>query len=314
MAAPSLDQPRPEEVARSLTATLDARPGPLFAVLDGGLFDDLPGDLMRQGIACRSLFLDHADKEVERAGPWLVALADERVRAHVVDLAAARPCAVFWRWPAGDMALWRHLRTINEVLIPVESGPEAGSDPPMERVLFRHWDPNVLASVLPLLDPAQFARVLGHACAVVMHAPDYGGLKEAPRSADLPPPPRGPLRLSAVQMMELQDAMVHASRLRIARFLKGQMPSEAVGITDEYLWRATLASEKSAAELNIRTEQGRARWTYLMVLSGGQAAALPEVRGFIGSGEAGPDAQVKALIQHTADALRVYDGAGGRTA
>jgi len=310
---PALGRPMPAAVAVTLAAAVDRLPPPRFAVLDGGLFDDLPGDLARQGIACRSLFRPHADPEVGLAGPWLVALAEERIRAHVERLAAERPCAVFWSCAAGEPALWRHLRTVNQVLIPAEEAPESGRRPPSERVLFRHWDPNVLASVLPLLDPAQFARVLGPAQAMAMHAPDYGGIRRVPRPPDLPAPPRGPLRLSPAQMEELRAAMVHASRLRIARFLKGRMPPDAVGITDEFLWRATLASERSAAELGIRTEQGRARWAYVMVLSGGKAATLPEVRGFVRSGEASPDRQVRALIQHTADALRVY-GARGEAA
>ena len=313
MQVPNLDQPRPDQAARGLAALLDDALAPWFAVLDGGLFDDLPGDLLRQGIACRSLFLDHADREVEQAGPWLVAADEDRARRHVVDLTVAQPCAVFWGGAEGDLALWRHLRTLNEVLIPAETVQDGGdgSGRGRERVLFRHWDPNVLASVLPLLDAAQLARVLGPARSIVMNAPDYGGLTEVPRPSDLPPP-RGPLRLAQDQMEELKGAMLHASRLRIARFLKSSIQAPLPEVSDDYLWRATLASEPTADELGLRTEQGRARWTYLLAMSGGQVAAIPEVRAFIREGGASPDDQMKALMGHAITAMRGYDPGPGR--
>jgi hypothetical protein len=72
---------------------------------------------------------------------------------------------------------------------------------------------------------------------------------------------------------------------------------------------AALASETSAGELGIETERGRARWAYVMMLSDGKAADIKEVRSFIQNGEAGPDAQVKALMGHTIAALR--DGSAG---
>jgi hypothetical protein len=46
-----------------------------------------------------------------------------------------------------------------------------------------------------------------------------------------------------------------------------------------------------------------------MMLSDGKAACIKEVRGFIQSGGASPDAQVSALMRHTAAALR--DGSAG---
>lgn len=308
---PVLDLPDPVATAEALRQALSKMPRPLFAVLDGGLFDDLPGELTRKNIACRSLFLDHADKDIELAGPWLVALADEEALTHVTDLALAQPCAVFWSCPDGDIALWRHLRTINEILIPAETaaGEDIGEKPSGEfrRVLFRHWDPNVFASVLPLLSDAQFARVFGPAEMILMNAPDYGGLKRATRRADWPEPVRGPLRIEPGQVGRLQEAMVHASRLRIARYLKETVGEVLPGTTDRFVWRATLASEKTADELGIKTETGKARWAYLSVVSDNQAAQLPEVRGFIRNGEASPDAQVNALMKNTITALRNYD-------
>lgn len=312
MDIPVLDLPDIDAVARTLAAALDSAPHPLHAVLDGALFDDLPGDLLRAGFSSRSLFLEHGDEEVERAGPWLLTLDSARARDHAQALAVAQPCAVFWSCPEGEMALWRHLRTINEALIPVESAvaeSAPAANPAFERVMFRHWDPNVLAAVMPLLDEAQFARMFGPASHIVINGPDTGGLKRVPRPENLPPPPHGPLRLSQQQMEGLKEAVVHSSRLRIARFLRRNVPDHFSGIDDEFLWATALASESSADGLGIETERGRARWAYVMMLSDGRAADIAEVRGFIRNGPAGPDAQVSALMKHTAAALR--DGSAG---
>jgi Domain of unknown function (DUF4123) len=312
MDIPVLDLPDIDAVARTLAAALDSAPHPLHAVIDGALFDDLPGDLLRAGFSCRSLFLEHGDEEVERAGPWLLALDSERARAHAEALAIAQPCAVFWSCPEGEMALWRHLRTINEAMIPVESETLEGAppeNPVFERVMFRHWDPNVLASVMPLLDAAQFARMFGPASHIVINGPDTGGLKRIPRPQNLPSPPHGPLLLSPEQMEGLKAAMVHSSRLRIARYLKGNVPAHFSGVDDAFLWGTALASETAADGLGIETERGRARWAYIMMLSDGRAADVKEVRGFIQNGPESPDAQVSALMKHTAAALR--DGSAG---
>ena len=82
------------------------------------------------------------------------------------------------------------------------------------------------------------------------------------------------------------------------------MPDHFSGVDDAFLWGAALASKKSSDGLGIETERGRARWAYVMMLSDGRAADIKEVRGFIQNGPAGPDAQVSALMKHTAQSLR----------
>lgn len=303
METPSLDLPDPELVARTFNATLAKSPKPLFAVVDGGLFDDLPGLLRHLDLSARSLFLEHADKDIEAAGPWLVTLNDEASLDQVQRLALEQPCAVFWSCPDGEVALWRHLRTLNECLIPIESEDPSAEGVDYERVLFRHWDPNVLAALLPALDAAQFARVFGPAVELVMYSPDSAGVVRAPRPVGLPPAPHGALRIRPEQIESLRKAMVHSSRLRIARFLRDNMPDDFVDVTDEFVWGATLASEISAEELGITSERGRARWAYLMVVSDGKAIEASEVRDYIQNGENRPDDQVKSLIEFTADAL-----------
>jgi hypothetical protein len=296
METPTLDIPNAENATRAFRAAIDMLPEPSFAILDGGHFDDLQDELADAGINSRSLFLPGGDADMLRDGPWLVSLTDRSIRAHIEGLAVEKPCAVFWSCPDGEQALWQHLRSINEIMIPDDriAGNDGKSGTPVkyERVLFRHWDPNVLGSLLPLLHAEQFARVFGPATGILMNATDYGGLKRAPRPNDLPSPKPGLLQIEPEQIDSLKEAMLHSSRLRIARYLKGNVPPHFSGTTDSYFWGVTLASEETADELGIRTERGRARWSYVMMLSDGKAAGAPEVRNYIQDGNGTPDNRV----------------------
>ena len=65
-----------------------------------------------------------------------------------------KPATVFWSWQEGADALYRYLRTIGLIQIPARAARPGA--PSHEAVVFRHADPNVMASILPLLDAAQF--------------------------------------------------------------------------------------------------------------------------------------------------------------
>jgi hypothetical protein len=296
----SPDSYDPANVARTLQVTLGEMPQPLFAVLDGALFDDLPGDLLGAGFSCRSLFLEHGDVEVERAGPWLFALNNERARAHAEALAIAQPCAVFWSCAEGEMALWRHLRTLNEVLIPLEGEAQGElTDAPsgQERVMFRHWDPNVLASVMPLLDASQFARVFGPSAYILINAPDHGGLRRIPRPDALPPAPHGPLRLSPEQMEGLKAAATRSSRDRIHRYLLDVAPNEASVLGEARMRDIVLLSEKTGKDLALESEQAYGRWSYVMVRTNGRALEQAGLREWISDGAGHPDEKMVLLLK-----------------
>ncbi len=313
---PIIDLPNPNETAELTREAVGAMTGRVSVVLDGGAFDNLPRLLQEEGISARSLFLEGASADFRLSGPWLVDLGTEPVRPYISWLDSKHACAVYWSCPSPNDDLYRHLRTINEVLIPLE---EAESNLPVpssqyERVLFRHWDPNVLGALLPILTRPQLARFLGPADSVVLNAPDYGGVKRVKAPADMPAAPFGPLRIERDQMEKLKAAMLHSSRLRIARFLKANTPPYFSGVDDNFIWGATLASEKSADELGIKTERGRARWAYVMIMSDGKAADAPEVRNYLGDGGDTPDNRVKSLIDHTVDALRSNPSTSGVSA
>lgn len=123
---------------------------PVFAVLDGAQFDDLPSELFNGDFAHQSLYkndgVDNRDRV--RTTPQLVWLDRKRVSTtkqdeieaptqpddkpdptildRLIALIGERPAAVFWACPQGGDALYRHLRTINMVLFPRYAASDLG--------------------------------------------------------------------------------------------------------------------------------------------------------------------------------------------
>jgi hypothetical protein len=143
-----------------------------FAVIDGALFDDLPKSLASQSVGSVSLFRNHPDADVEIAGPWMATLDGPESLNAVLGLShqAGQACGVFWSCAEGETALLHHLRMINMVLMPTSDLTSH------QAVMFRHWDPNVLAMVLDALNKDQLREFLGPADMIVFDAPDFGGI------------------------------------------------------------------------------------------------------------------------------------------
>ncbi len=171
---PLVNPPSLESLERDLRSALGELPHPFYVIMDGAVFENLPNDLQARSIIPESLFREHQDPAVERAGPWMASIDDTRGLERTLELSTlcSRPFGVFWSCEEGSTALMHHLRTINMVLLP------QSTDGGHEAVLFRHWDPNVLAMMLDVLDKEQLREFLGPAQAVVFSAPDFGGLFE----------------------------------------------------------------------------------------------------------------------------------------
>ena len=276
----------------SLADMLAAMPGPVFAALDGAQFDDLPAALAAATLKGRSLFLGSLDPETEKAGPWLVDCDSEASLARLLALVGDKPAAVFWSFPAGEVALFRHLRIINEAVVP---RPREGarqppfgerrpsSDYDMTRALFRHWDPRVLIQVLPVLDEGQLARVLGGAALLVMAGED-GRVVEAPALRHEVLAPQGPLRLTVEQVEAISDVRVAESRRKIAAFLRETAPEETRNLSNAELGHMVVAYEASGAELGLKTERSLGIWAHLMVASNGELGKRPKLRGGVAKG------------------------------
>jgi hypothetical protein len=273
---------------------------PLFAVVDGAQFNDLPEELFDGDFVHRPLYLDRGDGHPDRlrTAPQLVWLDEKRgaasvQRAEVLEslltLVGERPAAVFWACPLGGEALYRHLRTINMVLIPREtgtvssdegtddiaSGDAQGDDSPAgyERVLFRHANADVMAQVLPALDEGQFARLFGPASAVLCvpdeeWSPSTSGVMLAPRPEALPPVPKGPLRIDAEAMEAIAGKRLAQSRQKVSLYLRSVAPEYVQGMSDLDLNRKVIEYEKSGNEVNLKSERAHAQWAFLNLVTG----------------------------------------------
>lgn len=269
---------------------------PLFAVIDGAHYDDLPRLLDHLEMDHRSLFLDHADAEIEKVSGWLVPILGRQDLEKLLS-ASDKDCSslVLWACPFGEDALHRHLRTINIVEIPADAIPASpkggvsGSDladdeaikPRYENVQFRHYDPNVLASLLPLLDEAQFARIFGPASHILMFASDTGQVRSAPRPELLPIAPRGPLTITSEQIDELETVRQNISQLRVVNYLREVAPHEAQRLPGHHLEKFVAESAESGRTFGLRSELAMGYWAYLNLLSDGNFAKSPVTRSYL---------------------------------
>ena len=286
----TLDMDEPSTLASGFRIYLDRLPQPLFAVLDGGRFGGLEHDFAEAGVECRSLFLEAGDPELRRDGPWFVSLKDRATRDHVEALALDVPCAVFWSCPDGGELLRRHLRSINEILIPDQAAAEgrAESRPvKYERVLFRHWDPDVLADLLPLLHPEQLARFFGPAPVILFNTGENRGVKRAMRSNGLPRPSVGPLRLTPEQIGRLEETVNDKNARVLAEFLRETSPEIVGDMDDAELYRQIGKARSSGNKIGLYTHEDLGDWAFLYVASRGEVTLDRKLVTYVKSGDGG---------------------------
>jgi hypothetical protein len=211
----------------------------------------------------------------------------------IAGIAADLPAAVYWIGDAGltEAKLWRHLRTLNMVLIPKGYGED--DPPPLEpgtethdALMFRHGDGNVLAEVLPVLDAAQFSRVFGPAKALMFLAPDHPAsdgsiVRRAVLPGDAPPAPPGMLRLSMEQMAGIEDVRLKRSQQRIVKYLRDVAPVQTRQMGDKEVVDRTALYLKEGRAFGVRTEAGLARWCYLQVITNGEMGRQKSVTDFV---------------------------------
>ena len=174
-------------------------------------------------------------------------------------------------------------------------------------VLFRHFDPSVLGTLLPCLDTTQFARFLGPAEEVAFVAEDFGGLKRVLADKDAPAAPPGLLRITSAQIDAMTARRVNASHRRIAAYLRDVAPDYTTNISDDDLLYQVQYSGSVGRDLGIKTERAHAQWAFLMVTSKGHVANDLTVTRFICTPGHGPDHQIDAAMGLAMDAARERD-------
>ncbi|AUH33594.1 DUF4123 domain-containing protein [Paracoccus tegillarcae] len=219
---PKVEPQVPTSLEEALLA-LDQKSAPVFAVLDGAQFDNLPQELLLGDFVSRPLYLDRGENNPEQiiTAPHMVWLDErpEKVAGRapkdtipaLMALIAGRPAAVFWQCPDGAVALYRHLRRINLVYLPRAALAEAdrlATANDFEPALLRHADANVVAQFMPSACLQDVARMFGPASAIVAAADHVWSCSHAylmaPRPERLPRAIDGIWRISPETMEAIE--------------------------------------------------------------------------------------------------------------
>jgi hypothetical protein len=211
----------------------------------------------------------------------------------VIQLIGDAPASMFWIGDSSmtEPALWRHLRTLNMVLIPKEYDapdivPPADGEEALEAMMFRHADGNVMAEVLPVLDASQFSRIFGPAKALMFLAPDHPAPDGSPSRravlpGDAPPAQGGLLKLSMEQMRGIDAARLERSRLRITRYLRNVSPEQSARMSETQLAHATVQWMDEGRGHGLQSEAALGRWSYLQLITAGEIGKKREVTDYL---------------------------------
>ena len=269
-------------------------------MIEGGHYRNIADVLARADLAARSLFLEHRDPGIVAAGPFLVPL-DARKLGRLLRIEGIDAACVFWGGDVAEPVLFRHLRSLNLTEIPRPAdAPHDPFAPAADSVLLRHWDPSVMALLVPVLEPAQRARVFGPMARLVLFDAASGRALEATARADWPPPARGFLRMSPEQMERIADAMAGGSRAAIAGYLRETAPDQTAAMDDAALLAFVARSEAAGRGWGLRTEAGFGRFAWLMLATGGALVRMGEVRDYVAAPDGRPDRRIKAVMSAVA--------------
>lgn len=283
-----------------LRGALAPRAGPLYAVVDGARHAGLAAALAGRGLRCRPLYLESDRASVQAKGPQLVPLPHVAAVEDALAVLGPFPQATFWVWRHNEASLFRHLRHLNLVEIPLEDPQPDG--PRYETVLFRHWDPQVLAPILPILDADQAARVWGPAEALVLHARDHGELRIQPAPPyRAPDPSRRLIRFEPAQMARL----AHNSRLRsiyaIATLVGELLEKHDRRFPFEFLLTHTEASIEFGKKIGLKSEAMLGLWCFLVISTKNHIIREKSVIDYIQNGEGSPDEMLEELVEQCLD-------------
>lgn len=320
---------------KTLRTSIRLLEGPVYAVLDGAQFENLPEALTGAGILARSLYLDRGDNHPERLitaphviGPLEGATLDAVLRM----LEAAHPAAaVFWECGDGGEVLFRHLRGINMVLVPPDTnveGPPSYAGPAVADdldvgsstqmlVLFRHADANVIGQVLPTLDALQRRRFFGPASTVIaLPAPLWNGDASGlcvEREKGGETRPSGPLRLDRRNIAEIMHGRWSGLERKVAEQLRRIAP-ERTGMLEEDSFRDFVqGSLEQSRQLGIQTDGGHFRWAYMSLVTRGRLGDNPSVKAAMSADAPGysADMRVAMLMRYAIASMKNDVGPAG---
>jgi hypothetical protein len=149
---------------------------------------------------------------------------------------------------------------------------------PEEPVVFRHWDPEVLAVLLPLLLPEQMARLCGAANGLAYFSGHAAAPTVVAHNPVVMPSPQGQLGFTVVQMEMLSANRMTASRRAIASYLRETVPEDVNDLDDSALYAIIVEAEVSGNLIGLQSEHAHGLWAFLHVVTGGVSSRSPEIR------------------------------------
>ena len=307
----------------ALKDALGAAQAPLYAVLDGAKFDDLPDLLFDNDFSHKPLYRDMGSevREVAQTTPqfvrfdkwdyWENALSPAQRLDALLEIVDDTSAAVFWEYEGEPKRLFRHLRAINNVIIPRDAdtppmpdpldpeGETFGNTATHQQVLFRHADANVMAQVLPVLSPKQLTRFMGPAQAVIF-APEEEWLMEGEVVRIENPKdtynPSHPLKLSQIDMDAIDEQRLAGQRRSTMQFLRKQAPEYCKRYNDKDLYDLVFIWEMAGEDIGLEEDEAYRAWSLLAVLSDGNTVKDPKLRQRFSESHKKPDQLVTDIL------------------
>ena len=289
------------DVTLNLRSVLTSQ-APVYVVLDGAKFDNLPELLFDNDFAYKPLYRDMGSelRDIERTTPqfvrfdkwdyWENNLTAEQRLERLLDVVDDLSAAVFWAYDGEPKTLFKHLRTINNIMIPRDAdtppmpdpldpdGETFGNTTTHQQVLFRHADADVMAQVLPCLSDPQITRIMGPADGVIFAPDPEWASGEDIMTVTNPKDTYNsthPLKLTNPDMDRIEKKRAEVLRRDVMVFLKGILPEETQNLDEKKLYQQVLLCEQTADAANISTPDGYKIWAYLALKTKGQSIKSP---------------------------------------
>ena len=298
----------------ALGAALKSAKGRLFAVVDAAQVDFLQDELSLARLKFEPLYLDEIDAPSIASGPHLVTIRNDHDIAVVRSIIGEASACVWWVWSDEQSApesIYRHLRGLNMVEIPRDRDDQSvgnARDPGFETVLFRHADPNVVISILPILYEEQVVRFFGDAVAVIVESTDYGAIRtfDAPKQTSARA--RGMLRLGERQYATFVNSDEYLATFKVIEGLEDSFPEYTSNFSEEDLFRLVRTSEESAASIGLVSEEAYFHWACLCLLTNGEMANVPDLKSSISEADAFPDEVIEQTLLEMRRLLETTEG------
>lgn len=295
--------------------TIRNNDGLWFAVFDAAQVENAIQNLETSGLSYRCLYIGIDDKQsLKNTAPYLISLqhtpmdknSDPLLLDRIIDLTSNKLSSlVFWKCDKGEDVLYKHLRGINMVDIPLQNNDRTLSNK-FEHVVLRHADANVMAQVMPALSHTELMHCIGPAD-YVLFKPDniwHTKLIHAQRDSNWSEAENTVLRISIPSYQKVISNREQGIINKIEKHLTNVIWEQNTSTTT--LHNIAVNSFIEAKQNGIKTEGGFYRWSFFYYISNGEYFKYAQAKAFLTDKSIGStvDERVKFLMKHIIKALK----------